>query len=141
MTLMGSEYRRRHMLRHRRWGGQVASRTEELAGSFGYLGGIVTGPIVPLGVYLSRRRTSPFVRWHAAQALNVTLTFTLYLVCGAIVGFLLSLDTPKAALALMIPIAVIGWLFTAWQLVRGAAAASAGDFREMPTWICSPFIR
>ncbi len=141
MTVMGNEYRRRHVLRHPRWGGHVPSRTEELLGTFGYLGAIFTGPLLPLAVYLSRRRASPFVRWHAAQALNVTVTFMLYLVCGSIAGFLLSLDTAKAALEVMVPIAALGWLIMVRELVRAAAAAAAGDFFEMPGWICSPFVR
>jgi uncharacterized protein len=141
MTVMGNEYRRRHMVRHPRWGGHVPSRTEELLGTFSYLGSILTGPLLPLAVYLSRRRASPFVRWHAAQALNVTLTFMVYLVCGAIAGFLLSLDTPRAALEIMVPIAAIGWLAMVRELLRAAAAAAAGDFFEMPGWLCSPFVR
>ena len=119
----------------------MPSRTEELYGAFGYVGAILTGPVLPLFVYLSRRNASPFVRWHAAQALNVTLTFLLYLVCGAIAGFLLSLDSARAALWIMVPIAVIGWLTTARNLLRGAAAAAGGDFFQIPAWICSPFVQ
>jgi uncharacterized Tic20 family protein len=139
MAVMGDD-RRRHVLRHRRWGGYVPSRTEEVYGAFGYFGAILTGPVLPLFVYLSRRRASPFVRWHAAQALNVTLTFLVYLVCGAIAGVLLALDSPKAALWIMVPIAVIGWLITVSQLVRGASAAAGGDFYQIPNWICSPLV-
>jgi uncharacterized Tic20 family protein len=139
MAVMGND-RRRHVLQHRRWGGYVPSRTEELYGAFSYFGAIPTGPVLPLFVYLSRRRASPFVRWHAAQAINVTLTFLVYLICGAIAGFLLSLDSPKAALWIMVPIAVIFWLITAGYLVRAAASASFGEFKEIPAWICSPFV-
>jgi uncharacterized Tic20 family protein len=138
MAVMGDD-RWRYPLRHRRWGGRVPSRTEELYGAFGYLGAIL-GPVPPLFVYLSRRHASPFVRWHAAQALNVALTFLLYLLCGAIAGFLLSLDTPKAALWVMVPIAVTGWLITVRHLMRAAAAAARGDFIQIPAWICSPFV-
>jgi len=137
---MGND-RQHHVLRHRRWGGYVPSRTEELYGAFGYFGAILTGPVLPLFVYLSRRRASPFVRWHAAQALNVTLTFLVYLLCGAIAGVLLALDSAKAALWVMVPIAVIFWLITVRHLVRGATAAVGGGFREIPAWICSPFVR
>jgi hypothetical protein len=140
MAVMGNDPWR-NVVRHRRWGGYVPSRTEEACGAFGYFGAIVTGPVLPLFVYLSRRRASSFVRWHAAQALNVALTFGVYLVCGAIAGGLLALDSPKAALWIMVPIAVIGWLITVRHLLRGASAASGGGFREFPAWICSPFVR
>ena len=139
MAVMGDD-RRRYALRHRRWGGSVPSRTEEMYAACSYFGAILTGPVLPLFVYGSRRRASPFVRWHAAQALNVTLTFLLYLLCGAIAGFLLSLDSARAALWVMVPIAVIGWLIMARHLVRAAVAAAAGDFLEIPAWICSPFV-
>jgi len=140
MAVTGKK-RRRHFIRHPRWGGHVPSRTEELLGAFGYVGAITTGPVLPLALYVSRRRMSAFVRWHAAQALNTALTFALYLVCGAIAGFLLSLDTARAALEVMVPIAAIGWLIMVRHLVRAAFAADAGEFREIPAWICSPFVR
>jgi hypothetical protein len=140
MAVMGND-RQPHVIKHRKWGGHVPSRTEEVYGAFGYFGAILTGPVLPLLVYLSRRHASSFVRWHAAQALNVALTFLLYLLCGAIAGFLLSLDTPKAALWIMVPIAVLGWLITVRELVRGASAAVGGDLLEIPNWICSPFVR
>lgn len=115
--------------------------TDEHVAALSYAGVIVTGPVAPLAVYLGVRHGSPFVRQHAAQALNVALTFALYLLCGAIAGFLLSLDTPKAALWVMVPIAVIGWLITVRHLVRAAAAAAGGDFVQIPPWICSQFVR
>jgi uncharacterized Tic20 family protein len=114
---------------------------DERLGALSYLGAIVLGPLVPLVVYLARRRRSPFVRQHAAQALNVTLTGLLYAVSGTIVGVMLSFDSGKAALAIMVPIATIGWLIILTHLVRGAVTASRGDFRPMPAWICSPLVK
>jgi uncharacterized membrane protein len=106
-----------------------------------YLGAIFLGPLVPLVIYLAMRRRSPFVRRHAAQALNVALTGLLYALSGTIVGALLALDSGTAALAVMIPIAVIGWLIIVSHLLRGAAAARRGDFRQIPAWICSPLVK
>jgi uncharacterized Tic20 family protein len=114
---------------------------EERLSALSYLGAIVLGPLVPLVVYLARRRRSPFVRRHAAQALNVALTGLLYALSGTIVGVLLAFDSGKAALAVMVPIAAIGWLIILAHLVRGAAAARRGDFRQIPAWICSPLVK
>jgi uncharacterized Tic20 family protein len=115
--------------------------TDELVGALSYAGVIVLGPVVPLVVYLSTRHGSPFVRQHAAQALNVALTWLLYAVSGAIIGALLSFSTASAALLVMIPLAVIGWLIMVTYLVLAATAASQGAFRQIPAWVCAVLIR
>jgi uncharacterized Tic20 family protein len=115
--------------------------TGELAGVLSYAGVIAGGPVVPLVIYLSVRHGSPFVRQHAAQALNVALTWLLYAVSGAIIGGLLSFSTPRAALLVMIPLAVIGWLIMVTYLVLAAIAAGQGGFRRIPAWVCSVLVR
>jgi uncharacterized Tic20 family protein len=115
--------------------------TGETLAALSYAGVIAAGPVVPLIVYLGARHGSPFVRQHAAQALNVALTWLLYAVSGAIVGALLSLSTVSAALLVMVPLAVIGWLVMATYLVLTAAAASRGGFRQIPAWVCSPLVK
>jgi uncharacterized membrane protein len=114
---------------------------EELLAVLGYLGVIVAGPLAPLALYLTRGRTSRFVRRHAAQALNVALTAALYGVSGSIVGALLALDNVRNALIVMVPIAAIGWAIMAIQLLQAAASASRGGFRQLPGWICAIFAR
>jgi Domain of unknown function (DUF4870) len=114
---------------------------EELLSTLGYFGVIFSGPVVPLVLYVTRRRSSPFVRRNAAQALNVALTFLLYGVSGSIIGGLLALDNVRNALLVMVPIAVIGWAIMATQLLHAAASASRGGFRQLPGWICSPLVK
>ena len=140
MTVMGSPYHRHEYQQDLSWPGPPPTRPEELSGTLSYLGGIVTGPILPLIVYLARRNASEFVRRHAAQALNVTLTFLLYAISGTIVGVLLSFDSATAALAVMLPIAAVVWLIMVVYLVRGAVAAVRGEFREIPAWICASLV-
>lgn len=144
MTAMGAPY---HWNEYRdeygedpSWPGPEPSRGEELSCTVGYLGGIVTGPVVPLAVYLAGRTASAFVRGHTAQALNVTLTVLLYAISGTIVGVLLSFDSAVAALAVMVPIATVVWVIMVVQLVRGATAAVRGEFRDMPAWICARLV-
>ena len=69
---------------------------------------------------------SPFVRQHAAQALNVALTWLLYAVSGAIIGALLSFSTARASLLIMIPLAFVGWLIMVTYLVLAAITAVVG---------------
>jgi uncharacterized Tic20 family protein len=109
--------------------------------ALGYLGAVLLVPIVPLAVYLAKGRTSPFVQWHAAQATNVALTALFYAISGTIMGALLAFDSPVAALAVMVPLAAVGWLVIVTYLVRGAAAAREGGFRQIPAWICSPLVK
>lgn len=114
---------------------------EELLSTLGYFGAIFLGPVVPLVLYLSRRRTSPFVRRHTAQALNVALTALLYGVSGSIIGALLALDNVRNSLLVMVPIAVVGWAIVAIQLLQAAASASRGGFRQVPGWICTVLVK
>lgn len=118
-----------------------ATRAEETLSALAYLGAVLIVPLVPLVVYLARRHTSWFVRWHAAQALNVALTALLYAVSGTIMGVLLSFDSAKAALIVMGALAAAGWVVLVVHLVRGAATASRGDMHSMPAWICTPLVK
>ncbi|MBV9381278.1 MAG: DUF4870 domain-containing protein [Streptosporangiaceae bacterium] len=114
--------------------------TEELWSMLSYLGAIFLGPFAPLVIFTARRGRSPFVRAHAAQALNVTLTCVLYALSGLIIGGMLALAGPSAALIVMLPVATIGWLIMLRYLIRGAIAANRGEFREIPRWINSPMV-
>jgi uncharacterized Tic20 family protein len=128
---------------HRRGPGLApyAADTEELWATLGYLGAIFLGPVIPLGMYLSMRHRSAFLRCHTTQALNITLTCLLYAVSGTIIGALLAFDNTNDALLIMGPVAAAGWLVMLTYLVLGAAAASRGDFRPAPSWICTPLVK
>ncbi|HEX8006530.1 MAG TPA: DUF4870 domain-containing protein [Trebonia sp.] len=115
--------------------------TEELWATLDYLGAIFLGPLVPLGMYLSMRDRSAFLRYHTVQALNITLTCLLYAVSGAIIGALLAFANANDAPLIMGPVAAAGWLIMLAHLVLNAAAASRGDFRPAPPWICAPLVR
>jgi uncharacterized Tic20 family protein len=102
-----------------------------------YLGAIFLGPVIPLIVYVIKRGRSPFMRYHAATALNLSLTFTLYAVCCAITGGLLVADSLTVALVVVLPIAFVLWLVMLKYLIRGAGAANRGERYEVPGWICA----
>ena len=104
---------------------------------FGYLAAIFLGPLVPLVLYLIARRRSPFRRFHAAMALNLSLTGLLYALCCLILCGLLLLDSLTAALVVVIPVALVIWLSVLKYLIRGIGAANRGERYEVPAWICA----
>jgi uncharacterized Tic20 family protein len=104
---------------------------------FGYLAAIFLGPLIPLVMYVIGRRRSPFRRFHAATALNLSLTGLLYALCCLILCGLLLLDSLIVALVVVIPIAFGIWLSVLKYLIRGIGAANRGERYEVPTWICA----
>ena len=109
--------------------------------TFGYLGAVFLGPVIPLGIYLIAGRISPFARHHAATALNLSLTGLLYAVCCLIAGGVLLLDSLAAALLVTIPVALALWLCTVSHLIRGIGAANRGEQQAVPGWICARIFR
>jgi uncharacterized Tic20 family protein len=103
----------------------------------GYLAAIFLGPLIPLVLYLVGRRRSPFRRFHAATALNLSLTGLLYALCCLILCGLLLLDSLTVALVVAIPVALVLWLTVLKYLIRGIGAANRGERYEVPAWICA----
>ena len=111
--------------------------TEAKPAMFGYLAAIFLGPLIPLVLYLIGRRRSSFRRFHAATALNLSLTGLLYALCCLILGGLLLLDSLTVALVVAIPVALVIWLTVLKYLIRGIGAANRGERYEVPAWICA----
>jgi uncharacterized Tic20 family protein len=109
--------------------------------TFGYLGAAFLGPAVPLAVYLTRGGKSPFLRYHAATAANLSLTGVLYGLCCLIVGGLLMLDSVTAALIIAAPLGFVIWVLLLRNLIRGVIAASRDEEPELPAWICARIIK
>jgi hypothetical protein len=113
---------------------------EVTAATTGYLGAIFLGPVIPFAIYLLRARRSPFLRYHTAMALNLSLTTVLYGLCCLILGGLLALDSVVAALIVVIPVGLVFWAIMVRYLLRGAGAAGRGERFEVPDWICAPIV-
>jgi hypothetical protein len=121
-------------------GGPVRDAEVTLA-IFGYLTAIFLGPVIPLGICLFGRRLSPFTRHHAVAALNLSLTWLLYMVCCLILGGVLLLDSLTTALVVSLAIASWLWACTVGFGIRGIGAANRGARNEASAWICAPIIR
>jgi uncharacterized Tic20 family protein len=113
---------------------------EITSATFGYLGAIVLGPVIPLAVYALRARRSPFLRYHTAAAVNLSLTGALYAVCCLILGGLLTLDSVTVALGVALPVAVAVWVSMLRYLIRGVGAANRGEEYRRPDWICARIV-
>jgi uncharacterized Tic20 family protein len=124
----------------RRNGDAWAEAADATPAAFGYLGAIFLGPVIPLIVYATTARRSPFLRWHAATAVNLSLTGLLYGVCCAILGGLLALDSIVVAIIIAVPLLLAVWLITLRYLLRGAAAANRGERYDVPSWICARIV-
>jgi uncharacterized Tic20 family protein len=111
-----------------------------MSATFGYLGAIFLGPVIPLAVYLLRSRRSPFMRYHAATAVNLSLTAALYGLCCLILGGLLALDSITVALVVALPVGLVIWASMLRYLIRGAISANRGERCEMPDWICAHIV-
>jgi len=111
--------------------------SDTMPATFGYLGAIVLGPVIPLAIYAVRSRRSPFIRYHAATAVNLSLTAALYGLCCLILGGLLALDSVTVALVVALPVGLLIWASMLRYLIRGAISASRGERAEMPDWICA----
>jgi hypothetical protein len=107
----------------------------------GYLTVPLFGFLVPLAIYLTSLRRSPWLRGHAAQAVNVWLTVTLYELSAAIIGAMLVLDSPRVALTVVVPLVTALLLTALVFLVRAAAAAYRGQSYAFPRWLCTPLVR
>jgi len=108
--------------------------------TFGYLGAIFLGPIIPLVIYLLRARNSAFMRFHAATAVNLSVTATLYGICCLILGGLLLLDNTTVALAIGLTLGFALWLTMLRYLIRGVIAANHGAEFDVPSWICAHIV-
>jgi uncharacterized Tic20 family protein len=107
----------------------------------GYLTVPFFGFLLPLAVYLASLRRSRWLRVHAAQAVSVWLTVTLYELSAAIIGAMLVLDSPRVALTVVVPLVAALWLTALAFLVRAATAARRGRAYTFPRWLCAPLVR
>lgn len=107
-----------------------------------YIGMLIVGFIAPLVIYFVKKKESSFVRFHAAQAMNYTITVGIWIFAPffVIVPLAIALDQPLFLL-LGAPI----WIFHVFAqyvfLILGTVKASNGHFYRFPTWTCFPMIR
>jgi hypothetical protein len=105
--------------------------------------GYLTVPVfgVPVVIYLATLRGPGWARRHTAQAVNVWFTGLLYDLSAVVMGTMLALGSPPAALMVFGPLAGARWLVTLAYLVRAARAAGHGGAATFPAWLCMRLAR
>lgn len=124
-----------------RGGGTIGRDVDVAWAMVSYLGAIFGGPLIPLVVYALQRKESSFMRYHAARAVNISVSAALYLFCCAILGGMLALDSVTTALAIALPLAVALWLIMLRYLIRGVFSAHRGEPFEVPGWLCATIVK
>ncbi len=98
-----------------------------------YIGMFVGGLIAPAIVYIVKGRTSPFARFHAAQALNLFIAST---VCNLIALILIyRLAVPGLLIALL---TMAGESFC---IIKAAIGANRCEWYRLPAIVAWPIIR
>jgi uncharacterized Tic20 family protein len=117
------------------------NHSEEMLAVAGYLGVIFFAFLPALAIFLLTRRSSAYLRFHAARAVNLSVTLILFGLSALIVGLMLALDTVVLSLSVALPPATALWLTTVYYLVAAALAAARGEDYDPPAWLCVQMLR
>jgi uncharacterized Tic20 family protein len=113
---------------------------DERLATLSYLSVPFLGPLVPLFVYLIKKRASSYVRSQSVQALNLSITALIYTFCTLILGGMLALDSVTVALIAVVPLAGGLWLATLVFVILAASRASRRDSFRIPSWLCATIL-
>jgi uncharacterized Tic20 family protein len=122
-------------------GRSAADLNDHRLAMLSYLGVPFLGPVIPLAIYLIKKRASAFVRYHSAQALNLSITALLYTVCILILATMLALDSIVVALIAGVTLAVVLWLATLAYVILAGSGANRGRYYRIPGWLCATIAR
>jgi uncharacterized protein len=101
----------------------------------GYLLTFVGGFIAPLIVYLVKKDQSPFVRYHAAQALNLSITSAIYSIGLFVLAIMAGAVSHGLGLLLVLLYFPLGITFVVY-LIMAAVAANRFEMYQVPNWAC-----
>lgn len=122
-------------------GGMVTSQETNMV-VLSYILMLFFGFLAPLVIYLIKKNTSPFIRYHTAQAMNYQLTLLIHLLALGAVCAVPAIIAKNPAF--LIPLALVylealigGWVFPIW----GAVSGGKGKWTRFPTFFCFRMIR
>ena len=106
-----------------------------------YVLALVASLIAPLVIYLVKMNESRFVRFHAAQALNMGITAIIESVAIFIVGVILAFILHGFGFLLMLLALLALGIAHLVYLIMGAVKANQGQLFQVPTIICFRMVR
>ena len=106
-----------------------------------YVLALVASIIAPLVIYLVKMNESRYVRFHAAQALNMGLTAIIESVAIFIIGILLALVTHGFGILLMLLAFFALGIAHLVYLILGAVRSNQGQLFRVPTIICFRMVK
>ncbi|HEY1347576.1 MAG TPA: DUF4870 domain-containing protein [Streptosporangiaceae bacterium] len=119
-------------------GGTSDDRTWAL---LSYVLALVASIIAPLVIYLVKMNESRYVRFHAAQALNMGLTAVIESIAIFIVGIFLAVVTHGFGILLMVLAFLALGIAHLVYLILGAVRSNQGQLFRVPTIICFRMVR
>jgi uncharacterized Tic20 family protein len=106
-----------------------------------YLSPIIVSFLGPLIIYLIKKDESPYVRYHAAQSLNLIITSTIYGFGIFIFGILLAVVTHGVGILALLPLYLAFGVLTLVYLILASIGASRGELYRIPAWLCIKMVR
>ena len=106
-----------------------------------YVLALVASIIAPLVIYLVKMNESRFVRFHAAQALNLGITAIIESVGIFIVGILLAVILHGFGFLLMLLAFLALGIAHLVYLIMGAVRSNQGQLFRVPTIICFRMVK
>jgi uncharacterized protein len=113
---------------------------DQLLALLAYLLTFVASLIAPLIIYLVKMNESRYVRFHAAQSLNMGITAVIY-GFGGLIGVVLAIATHGLLLILLVPLFIAFVIAHLVFLILAAVAANRGELYRVPTVLCLPLVR
>ncbi len=105
-----------------------------------YLLTFVVGILAPLIIYLIKMKESGYVRYHAAQSLNMAITGTIYSFAVVIIGIVLGIATHGYALILIVPLFIAYVIAHLVYLILACIAANRGEAYRVPAVLALPLV-
>lgn len=107
---------------------------------FAYLSPIILSFLGPLIIYLVKMNESRFVRYHAAQSLNLLITSTIYGIGILVISFVLAAVTHGVGITFLLLYFVL-WIVTLVYLILACIGANRGELYQIPPWLCFKLVR
>src|SRR5262249_12875766 len=106
-----------------------------------YVLAFVASIVAPLVIYLVKMNESRYVRFHAAQALNLGITALIYSVAIFILVIPIAVVTHGIGILLIIPAFLLLGIAHLVYLILGAVRANQGQLYRAPAVICFRMVR